>query len=188
MRVCRWRGRARVRRLPFHSQIRRCRTGTSRCVRKRRASRRVEGAVQGSAVDERALCLIAELQMVSCIHFALKPTSLTGGFQPPCQVGSPNRSNFIELQHQCTIKDEADDLNYIALPHADVDTKDFYKHIDQTLPEPHRMRHLLTWCSARALPDKVPGGNRDPNEALAVDAGKLIGRNAYFCNSIANPV
>jgi len=65
-------------------------------------------------------------------------------------------------------------LKYAALPHADVDTKDFYKHIDQTLPEPHRMRHLLTWCSARALPEKVLGVNRDPNEALALDAGKLI--------------
>jgi len=75
---------------------------------------------------------------------------------------------------------EADELNHAALPHTDVDTKDFYKHIDPTLPEPHRMRHLLTWCGARALPEKVPGGNRDPNEALAVDAGKLIKSNIYF--------
>jgi hypothetical protein len=82
---------------------------------------------------------------------------------------------------------EADKLNYAALPHEDVDTKDFYKHIDQTLPEPHRMRHLLTWCSARALPEKILGGNRDPNEALAVDAGKLIRCNMYLC-LIANSV
>lgn len=64
--------------------------------------------------------------------------------------------------------------NLIALPHADVDTRDFYKHIDQSLPEPHRMRHLLTWCSARALPEKVPGASRTPNESLAIDAGTLL--------------
>lgn len=123
-------------------------------MRKLLASRRLGGVVQGSAENERALCSIVELQMVSYISMALKLILV---------------SEF-----------EADELNYAALPHADVDTNDFYKHIDPTLLEPHRMRHLLTWCSARALPEKVPGGNRDPNEALAVDAGKLISGNIFL--------
>jgi kinetochore protein Mis13/DSN1 len=95
-----------------------------------------------------------------------------------CQISLSSNTNapFGNVQNEF----EADEINHAALPHADVDTKDFYKHIDPTLPEPHRMRHLLTWCGARTLPEKVPGGNRDPNETLAVDAGKLMRSNIYF--------
>lgn len=82
---------------------------------------------------------------------------------------SSSRSAFTLLKEEV----EANILDLSALPHADVDTRDFYKHIDQNLPEPHRMRHLLTWCSARALPEKVPGASRDANETLAVDAGSF---------------
>lgn len=71
-------------------------------------------------------------------------------------------------------EEEANTLDFAALPHADVESRDFYKHIDQSLPEPHRMRHLLTWCGARALPDKVLGTTRDPSETLAVDAGMYL--------------
>ncbi|GMM39012.1 hypothetical protein DASC09_063510 [Saccharomycopsis crataegensis] len=34
-------------------------------------------------------------------------------------------------------------------PHDDVLPSNFYKHLDQDLPEPHRMRQLLTWCFKR---------------------------------------
>ncbi|KAB8346031.1 hypothetical protein FH972_023083 [Carpinus fangiana] len=38
-----------------------------------------------------------------------------------------------------------------AMPHGEVKTEEFYKHINQDLPEPTRMRQLLTWCGTRAL-------------------------------------
>jgi len=36
------------------------------------------------------------------------------------------------------------------------------------------MRQLLTWCGARALPEKAHGGSGDANEMLAVDAARHI--------------
>lgn len=36
------------------------------------------------------------------------------------------------------------------IPHRSVDSTDFYKHISATMPEPHRARHLLVYCSKRA--------------------------------------
>lgn len=41
-----------------------------------------------------------------------------------------------------------------ALPHDEVDSIDFYKHIESSLTEPRRMKQLLTWCGTRALGDK----------------------------------
>ncbi|KZZ91601.1 Mis12-Mtw1 family protein [Ascosphaera apis ARSEF 7405] len=38
------------------------------------------------------------------------------------------------------------------LPHDEVRTEEFYKHIEgEGLPEPRRMRQLLTWCAMRAI-------------------------------------
>ncbi|KAF2746127.1 hypothetical protein M011DRAFT_468986 [Sporormia fimetaria CBS 119925] len=54
-----------------------------------------------------------------------------------------------------------------ALPHSDVEVCDFYKLIEQSLPEPRRMRQLLTWCGSRALPEKPSGNVRDANAILA---------------------
>jgi len=72
-----------------------------------------------------------------------------------------------------SMKNEEADLSDgdVALPHADVETADFYKHIEQSLPEPRRMKQLLTWCGTRALPEKMAGGG-DANAVLAADAGE----------------
>lgn len=43
---------------------------------------------------------------------------------------------------------------HAALPHDEVQTSEFYKHIETGLTEPRRMRQLLTWCGARALGEK----------------------------------
>jgi len=43
------------------------------------------------------------------------------------------------------------DVIHVALPHAEVEAVEFYKHISQDLAEPRRMRQLLTWCATRAL-------------------------------------
>jgi kinetochore protein Mis13/DSN1 len=59
-----------------------------------------------------------------------------------------------------------------ALPHSEVEISDFYKYIEQGLPEPRRMRQLLTWCGSRALPEKPSGNVKDAN---AIMAGKCSG-------------
>lgn len=45
-----------------------------------------------------------------------------------------------------------------ALPHSEVAATDFYKHIEsEGLPEPRRMRQLLTWCATRTMGEKPSG-------------------------------
>ncbi|KAJ5538709.1 hypothetical protein N7494_008188 [Penicillium frequentans] len=57
-----------------------------------------------------------------------------------------------------------------ALPHREVGTADFYKHIaDEGLPEPRRMRQLLIWCATRALGDK-PTGSRSEDQSSRLAA------------------
>ncbi|KAI4110315.1 MAG: hypothetical protein LQ339_001482 [Xanthoria mediterranea] len=48
-----------------------------------------------------------------------------------------------------------------ALPHDEVDSIDFYKHIESSLTEPRRMKQLLTWCGTRALGDKPSSTQQD---------------------------
>lgn len=40
---------------------------------------------------------------------------------------------------------------FVAVPHDDVDPRDFYKHADSDIPDPHRMKQILLWCSKRVL-------------------------------------
>jgi kinetochore protein Mis13/DSN1 len=61
-----------------------------------------------------------------------------------------------------------------AVPHADVEIKDFYKHIEQSLMEPKRMRQLLTWSATRALPERAHGGNGNVNEVFTLEAARSI--------------
>ena len=56
----------------------------------------------------------------------------------------------------------------VAVPHNEVDTADFFKHISQDLPEPRRMKQLLTWCGARSLSEK---SSEQSSEANALPAG-----------------
>ncbi|KAI9680668.1 MAG: hypothetical protein M1817_004108 [Caeruleum heppii] len=54
------------------------------------------------------------------------------------------------------------------LPHDEVDAKDFYKHIAADgLPEPRRMKQLLTWCATRALGEKPRYEGKDGNARQA---------------------
>ena len=62
---------------------------------------------------------------------------------------------------------------HLALPHGDVETRDLYKHIEQSLLEPQRMKQLLVWCGTRSMLPKQHGGLKDASEGLAVDSGKL---------------
>jgi kinetochore protein Mis13/DSN1 len=58
--------------------------------------------------------------------------------------------------------------NSTALPHDEVDIADFYKHIEADgLPEPRRMRQLLTWCATRSLDQKPMGATFEVSSAIA---------------------
>jgi kinetochore protein Mis13/DSN1 len=57
-----------------------------------------------------------------------------------------------------------------ALPHSEVEVRDFYKYIEQSLPEPRRMKQLLTWCGTRALPEKPSGDVKNANAIMAARA------------------
>lgn len=55
-----------------------------------------------------------------------------------------------------------------AIPHANVDSAQFYKHIEaEGLSEPRRMKQLLTWCAERALGPKPAHGDPDLGALLA---------------------
>ena len=59
-----------------------------------------------------------------------------------------------------------------ALPHSEVEVADFYKHIESDgLPEPRRMRQLLTWCATRAIGEKPTGTEFEDQSA------RMAGRN-----------
>jgi kinetochore protein Mis13/DSN1 len=54
-----------------------------------------------------------------------------------------------------------------AIPHREVETSEFYKHIEaEGLVEPRRMKQLLTWCGERALSEKPPHGSSNSNAIL----------------------
>ena len=56
----------------------------------------------------------------------------------------------------------------IALPHENVETSEFYKHISPDTPEPRRMKQLLTWCGTRVLTERPSSTtNDDVNAVLA---------------------
>ncbi|KAJ5481843.1 hypothetical protein N7475_000655 [Penicillium sp. IBT 31633x] len=58
-----------------------------------------------------------------------------------------------------------------ALPHREVNSADFYKHIaDDGLPEPRRMRQLLIWCATRAIGDKPSGGSNSDDQSARLAA------------------
>ncbi|KAH3678525.1 hypothetical protein WICMUC_001542 [Wickerhamomyces mucosus] len=68
---------------------------------------------------------------------------------------------------------------FSAIPHDRIPTNEFYKHIDQSLPDPHKMRQLLTWCSKRMIDEDknrhIKKKNRLSNEELtALNIAKVI--------------
>ncbi|KAJ5181435.1 hypothetical protein N7449_011582 [Penicillium cf. viridicatum] len=58
-----------------------------------------------------------------------------------------------------------------ALPHREVGTADFYKHIaDDGIPEPRRMRQLLIWCATRTIGEKPSGGSNSDDQSARLAA------------------
>ncbi|EME50018.1 hypothetical protein DOTSEDRAFT_68768 [Dothistroma septosporum NZE10] len=55
-----------------------------------------------------------------------------------------------------------------ALPHAEVPSSEFFKHISADLTEPRRMRCLLGWCGTRSLPHK-PNPQQDSSTQVDIE-------------------
>lgn len=106
---------------------------------------------------------VAELCDLDVNHAALEPWPDTSS----CADGE-------ELADYFYTDREADCDTFVgaAVPHSQVETPEFYKHISQDLVEPKRMRQLLMWCGHRALPEKGVGGQKDAAETAAMHAGK----------------
>lgn len=71
----------------------------------------------------------------------------------------------------------------LALPHSEVEVGDFYKHIEsEDLPEPRRMRQLLTWCATRAMGEQSVGlEHGDPGYE---DQGARLAGETKLCSSV----
>ncbi|KAJ5153474.1 uncharacterized protein N7482_009952 [Penicillium canariense] len=96
-------------------------------------------------------------------------TNETNGFQSPDQPPAGIKV-ALPMADTPVIQRNKDDLidsgTSNALPHREVSTSDFYKHIaDEGLPEPRRMRQLLIWCATRALGDKPSGSHSEDQSA-----------------------
>jgi hypothetical protein len=61
---------------------------------------------------------------------------------------------------------QATDKNSLAFPHPHLEPKNFYKHIMPDLPDPVRMRQLLSWCGHKLLSDPKGEGKKSPAEIL----------------------
>lgn len=61
-----------------------------------------------------------------------------------------------------------------ALPHKEVSTAEFYKHIASDLPEPRRMRQLLIWCATRAMGEKPSGSRSEDQSARLAGMSELV--------------
>ncbi|KAJ5051895.1 uncharacterized protein L3040_001658 [Drepanopeziza brunnea f. sp. 'multigermtubi'] len=60
------------------------------------------------------------------------------------------------------------DNGHSAIPHREVETSEFYKHIEaEGLSEPRRMKQLLTWTGERCMGEKPSYGDLNTKELLA---------------------
>jgi kinetochore protein Mis13/DSN1 len=60
------------------------------------------------------------------------------------------------------------DMGHSAIPHQQVESSQFYKHIEaEGLSEPRRMKQLLTWCGERILGVKQSHNIQDSAAILA---------------------
>ncbi|EGV64012.1 hypothetical protein PSN45_003911 [Yamadazyma tenuis] len=65
----------------------------------------------------------------------------------------------------------------VASPHEDVLAKDYYKHIDTSLSEPHRMKQLLIWCIKKKIKEEDKKHQQSllsSDDQVAINIAKVI--------------
>lgn len=70
-----------------------------------------------------------------------------------------------------------------AMPHAEVNAAEFFKHISADLTEPRRMRCLLGWCGTRALPPKPEAPKESTAAATAEFQAQQAGMIPFYTDS-----
>lgn len=65
------------------------------------------------------------------------------------------------------------------VPHEQISTKEYYKHLNNDLPDPHKMRQLLIWCSKKKFDEDknkhIKQKNKLSNEELtSLNIAKVI--------------
>ncbi|ODV86369.1 hypothetical protein CANARDRAFT_22263 [[Candida] arabinofermentans NRRL YB-2248] len=75
----------------------------------------------------------------------------------PSKNATPNNSNTSILRRS-SLSNRGRRLSsvgngFIAEPHNDIPLDELYKHFDSSLPDPHKMKQLLVWCSKRLIQD-----------------------------------
>ncbi|KAF5097872.1 hypothetical protein D0Z00_002245 [Geotrichum galactomycetum] len=70
---------------------------------------------------------------------------------------------------------------FVAVPHSAVSPQEFYKHLDGSMPEPHRMKQLLLWSLKRVMEKQEATFNQikvDPNisveDKTAINVARFI--------------
>ncbi|KAK3722390.1 hypothetical protein LTR37_002381 [Vermiconidia calcicola] len=97
------------------------------------------------------------------------PSSENFAFRPPEAIA-------LNSLAQETLAD--DTIPTTALPHSEVSSADFFKHISAEVTEPRRMRCLLGWCGTRALPPRPDAPTESTvglnHEFQALQAARVI--------------
>ena len=80
------------------------------------------------------------------------------------------------------------DNGHSAIPHREVETKEFYKHIEaEGLSEPRRMKQLLTWTGERCMGEKPAHGDPDSSVKHAgKNGGQLFKCSTNICSTHDN--
>lgn len=100
---------------------------------------------------------------------------LTGGdsdFEEPVkpQMKSDRRSSY----HKRGKRILSIGNGLVGIPHDDVTPQDYYKLLDNSLPEPHRMKQLLIWCFHKKIQDNANVKISTPDERTVVNIAKVI--------------
>lgn len=128
-------------------------------MRGKRASSLIdEGRGHGKSSRARISSHLTPCQAEASRGWPISPTTRSHGQRGGHVLRSPS-SDAYDLDSQSTFakaifsqhKAYADNNPPTALPHPEVPTSEFFKHISADLTEPRRMRCLLGWCGTRSL-------------------------------------
>ena len=128
-------------------------TNGTKKARKGKNARRVDKDLESPPVTE-------ETGQASKITLPMSDTPIINRNKEMRKKGTGNRRSSLGSRGRRA--SSLIDSGQTALPHREVKPSEFYKHIEaEGLPEPRRMKQLLTWCGERALSEKPAHGTKN---------------------------
>ena len=122
--------------------------------------------VGGSSVDETNKSFEDQSKHSTVISLPFSDTPIINRNKELRKKGNGTRRSSLGLRGR-----RASSLienGHSAIPHREVETSEFYKHIEaEGLSEPRRMKQLLTWTGERCMGEKPSHGNQDNGAELA---------------------